>query len=282
VRTTDRRDGVVSPKLQGLIPTRADLRQVMPAILRGTGLGALLGILPGGGSLLATFAAYAVEKKIKARPGEIPMGKGNIRGVGAPESANNAAAQTAFIPMLTLGLPSTPTMALMIGAMTLYNIQPGPQVITSNPELFWGLIVSMWFGNAMLVILNLPLIGIWVRLLTIPYKWLFPSIVLFCAIGAYSTGNNVWDVWMVAVFGAIGYAFVKLGCEPAPLALGLILGPMLEENLRRSLLISRGDWSVFLTHPLSAVLLAIAAFLLVIVLLPAVGRRREKVLAEVE
>ena len=214
------------------------------------------------------------------RPGEVPFGKGNIRGVAAPESANNAGAQTSFIPLLTLGIPPNAVMALMVGAMTIHNIQPGPQVMTSNPQLFWGLIASMWIGNAMLVILNLPLIGMWIKLLTVPYRWLFPSIVLFCAIGVYSTNNNVFDIWMVAIFGVIGYLFIKLGCEPAPLLLGFILGPMMEENLRRALLLSRGDWSVLVTRPLSAGLLAAALLLLIVVLLPAVKNKREEAFVE--
>ena len=200
--------------------------------------------------------------------------------MAGPESANNAGAQTSFIPLLTLGIPGNPVMALMVGAMTIHNIQPGPQVMTSNPELFWGLIVSMWLGNLMLIILNLPLIGIWIKLLSVPYRFLFPAIVLFCAIGVYSTNNNVFDIWMVALFGVVGYAFHKLECEPAPLLLGLILGPMMEENLRRTLLLSRGDWSVLATRPLSASLLVGAALLLVIVLLPAVRHKREEAFVE--
>ena len=239
----------------------------------------LLGAL-GGGALLAAFAAYTIEKKTKLRPGEVPFGQGNIRGVAAPESANNAGSQTSFIPLLTLGIPPNAVMALMVGAMTIHNIQPGPQVMTSNPELFWGLIASMWIGNAMLVILNLPLIGLWIKLLTVPYRWLYPSIVLFCAVGVYSTNNNTWDIWMVGGFGLVGYIFHKLGTEPAPLLLGFILGPMMEENLRRALLLSRGDWSVFVTRPLSAGLLAAAALLLVIVLLPAVKNKREEAFVE--
>jgi TctA family transporter len=230
--------------------------------------------------LLAAFAAYAMEKKIGTKPGEIPFGQGNIRGVAAPESANNAGSQTSFIPLLTLGIPPNAVMALMVGAMTIHNIQPGPQVMTSNPELFWGLIASMWIGNAMLIILNLPLIGIWIKLLTVPYRFLFPAIVLFCAIGVFSTNNNTFDVWMVGIFGVVGYLFVKLGCEPAPLLLGFILGPMMEENLRRALLLSRGDWSVFVTRPLSASLLAAGALLLVIVLLPSIKSKREEAFIE--
>jgi TctA family transporter len=210
----------------------------------------------------------------------VPFGQGNIRGVASPESANNSASQTSFIPLLTLGIPPNAVMALMVGAMTIHNIQPGPQVMTSNPELFWGLIASMWIGNAMLIILNLPLIGIWIKLLTVPYRWLFPAIVLFCAIGVYSTNNNTWDIWMVAIFGVVGYTFIKLGMEPAPLLLGFILGPMMEENLRRAMLLSRGDWSVFVTRPLSASLLAMALLLLIIVTLPSIKSKRQEAFVE--
>jgi len=248
---------VFTHKVKGLWPTKDDFKRMTPAVLRGTALGSALGILPGGGALLAAFAAYALEKKIKMRPGEVPFGKGNIRGVASPESANNAGAQTSFIPLLTLGIPPNAVMALMVGAMTIHNIQPGPQVMTSNPELFWGLIASMWIGNAMLIILNLPLIGMWIKLLTVPYKFLFPAIVLFCAIGVYSTNNNTFDVWMVAIFGFIGYLFMRLGMEAAPLMLGFILGPMLEENFRRAMLLSRGDFSAFVTRPISGTLFAV-------------------------
>jgi putative tricarboxylic transport membrane protein len=278
VPTTHRE--VFTAKVSGLMPTKADFKAMTPAVLRGTALGSALGILPGGGALLAAFAAYALEKKMGIGPGEVEFGKGNIRGVAAPESANNAGAQTSFIPLLTLGIPPNAVMALMVGAMTIHNIQPGPQVMTSNPQLFWGLIASMWMGNAMLVILNLPLIGMWIKLLTVPYRWLFPAIVLFCAIGVYSTNNNTWDVWMVAMFGVIGYVFIKLGCEPAPLLLGFILGPMMEENLRRALLLSRGDWTVFVTRPLSAGLLAAALALLVIVALPSIKAKRQAAFVE--
>ena len=266
---------VFTSKVTGLFPTIEDFKRMIPAILRGTSLGCALGILPGGGSLLSAFAAYTIEKKTKLQPGEVPFGQGNIRGVAAPEAANNAGAQTSFIPLLTLGIPPNAVMALMVGAMTIHNIQPGPQVMTSNPELFWGLIASMWIGNAMLIILNLPLIGMWVKLLTVPYRWLFPGIVLFCAIGVYSTNNNTWDIWMVGIWGVIGYMFIKLGAEPAPLLLGFILGPMMEENLRRAMLLSRGDWSTLVTRPLSAGLLAAAVLLLVIVTLPSIKKKRE-------
>jgi TctA family transporter len=271
---------VFTSGVTGLFPTAEDFKNMIPAVLRGTALGSILGVLPGGGALLAAFAAYTVEKKTKLRPGEVPFGQGNIRGVAAPESANNAGAQTSFIPLLTLGIPPNAVMALMVGAMTIHNVQPGPQVMTSNPELFWGLIASMWVGNLMLIILNLPLIGMWIKLLTVPYRFLFPAIILFCAVGVYSTNNNSFDIWMVAIFGFIGYLFVKLGCEPQPLLLGFILGPMMEENLRRALLLSRGDWSVFVTRPLSGSLLFVALILLVIVLLPSIKAKREEAFVE--
>src|SRR5690349_12446084 len=207
---------VFTGKVKGLFPTKEDFKNMIPAVLRGTALGSALGILPGGGALLAAFAAYTVEKKTKLKPGEVPFGKGNIRGVAAPESANNAGSQTSFIPLLTLGIPPNAVMALMVGAMTIHNIQPGPQVMTSNPQLFWGLIVSMWLGNLMLVILNLPLIGIWIKLLTVPYRFLFPAITLFCCIGVYTLNNSTFDVYMTALFAVIGYAFYKLSCEAAP------------------------------------------------------------------
>ncbi|MDR6854285.1 tripartite tricarboxylate transporter permease [Variovorax guangxiensis] len=271
---------IYTAEVHGLWPTREDFKNIVPAALRGTALGCCLGILPGGGSLLSAFASYTLEKKLRRKPGEVAFGQGNIRGVAGPESANNAGAQTSFIPLLTLGIPGNPVMALMVGAMTIHNIQPGPQVMTSNPELFWGLIASMWIGNLMLVVLNLPLIGIWIKFLSIPYRWLFPAIVLFCAVGVYSTNNNTFDVWMVGLFGIVGYAFHKLGCEPAPLLLGLILGPMMEENLRRALLLSRGSWNVLVTRPISAGLLIAAALLLVIVLMPAVKSKREEAFVE--
>ncbi|MDO9483963.1 MAG: tripartite tricarboxylate transporter permease [Hydrogenophaga sp.] len=275
----EKRD-VFTGKVTGIMPTAEDFRNMVPAVLRGTALGSVLGILPGGGAVLSSFTAYTIEKKTKLRPGEVPFGQGNIRGVASPEAANNAGSQTSFIPLLTLGIPPNAVMALMVGAMTIHNIQPGPQVMTSNPELFWGLIASMWIGNLMLVILNLPLIGLWIKLLTVPYRWLFPAIVLFCAIGVYSTNNNSFDIWVVALFGLIGYLFIKLGCEPAPLLLGLILGPMMEEYLRRALLISRGDWSVFVTRPISASLLAVAVVLLILVLMPSIKKKREEAFVE--
>jgi putative tricarboxylic transport membrane protein len=277
VESRKRHREVFTAKVQGLMPTAQDFKRMVPAVLRGTTIGS---------SCWASCRVAArcwrllpptrSRRKPSCNPGEVPFGQGNIRGVAAPESANNAGSQTSFIPLLTLGIPPNAVMALMVGAMTIHNIQPGPQVMTSNPELFWGLIASMWIGNAMLVILNLPLIGMWIKLLTVPYRWLFPAIVLFCAIGVYSTNNNTFDIWMVAPSVSMGYVFIKLGLEPAPLLLGFILGPMMEENLRRALLLSRGDWSVFVTRPLSAGLLAAAALLLVIVLLPAVDQEQAR------
>jgi TctA family transporter len=270
---------VFTKEVKGLWPNRRDFLEAWPSVLRGTALGSVLGVLPGGGALLASFAAYTVEKKVTRNP-RVPFGKGAIQGVAGPESANNAGAQTSFIPMLTLGIPPNAVMALMVGAMTIKGIQPGPQVMTSNPQLFWGLIASMWVGNAMLVILNLPLIGMWIKLLTVPYRYLFPAITLFCCIGVYSLSNSTFDVYLTAIFAFVGYAFYKLSCEPAPLLLGFILGPMMEENLRRALLLSRGDWTTFVTRPLSSGLLIAAALLIVIVSLPAISKKREVAFAE--
>ena len=267
---------VFTKDVKGLWPTREDFKNALPAVLRGTSLGSLLGVLPGGGALLAAFAAYTLEKKVPMKAGEVPFGQGNIRGVAGPESANNAGAQTSFIPMLTLGIPPNAVMALMVGAMTIKGIQPGPQVMTSNPELFWGLIASMWVGNLMLIILNLPLIGIWIKLLTVPYRFLFPAIMVFCGIGLYTLNNSSFDVFIGAIFGIVGYVFYKLGCEPAPLLLGFILGPMMEENLRRALLLSRGDWTTFMTRPLSAGLLIAALLMIVVVMLPAMQKKRDE------
>ncbi len=269
---------VFTKSVKGLWPTKQDFHDAWPAVLRGTALGSVLGVLPGGGALLASFAAYTLEKKVAKDPSR--FGKGAIQGVAGPESANNAGAQTSFIPMLTLGIPPNAVMALMVGAMTIKGIQPGPQVMTSNPELFWGLIASMWIGNLMLVILNLPLIGIWIKLLTVPYRFLFPAIVVFCCIGTYTLNNNNFDVYMTAAFAVVGYVFYKLSCEPAPLLLGFILGPMMEENLRRALLLSRGDWSTFMTRPLSAGLLIAAALMVVVVMLPSIKNKREEAFQE--
>lgn len=269
---------VFTKNVGSLWPSKEEFKEASPAVLRGTLLGCVLGVLPGAGPILASFASYSIEKKLSKTPEE--FGKGAICGVAAPEAANNAGAQTAFIPMLTLGIPTSAVMALMIGAMTIMGIQPGPQVMTSNPQLFWGLITSMWIGNLMLVILNLPLIGVWVKLLTIPYRFLFPAIMAFCAIGVFTLSNNTFDVYCAAVFAVIGFLFSRFGFEPAPLILGFILGPMLEENLRRSLLMSRGDWSIFIQRPISATMIGIIFLMLIAMALPSIKRKRQEVFSE--
>ena len=261
-----------------VLPTREDLRTSFWSIIRGTFLGSLLGILPGGGALLASFAAYMLEKKFAKPPRA--FGEGDIRGVAAPESANNAGAQTSFIPMLTLGIPSNPTMALMIGALMIQGIAPGPQVMTERPELFWGLIASMWVGNLMLLVLNLPLVGLWIRLLAVPYRLLFPAIFVFCCIGVYTVDNKIFDIYEIAALSALGYVLLKLDCEPAPMVLGFILGPMMEENLRRTMMISFGDPTVFVTRPISAAFLIAAAALLLAIALPALRAKREEAMQE--
>ncbi|OGA43116.1 MAG: hypothetical protein A3G25_17365 [Betaproteobacteria bacterium RIFCSPLOWO2_12_FULL_63_13] len=265
-------------KITSMWPTRADIGRMVPAVLRGTAIGAFFGILPGAGAAVASFSSYAMEKKISSRPEE--FGKGAIEGVAGPEAANNAAAQTAFIPLLTLGLPASATMAMMLGAMTIHDIQPGPQVMASDPALFWGLIVSMWIGNLILIVLNLPMIGMWVKLLAVPYRALYPAILVFCSIGVYTVSNSDFDIYLVCLFGAVGYLFSKLNCEPAPLLLGFVLGPLMEENFRRALLLSDGDFSVFLTRPIPLVLLVITGALLASILLPAFRRTREKAFVE--
>ena len=271
---------IVQSKITGLMPTMKDFKDSFGAIMRGTALGSLLGILPGGGAVIAAFAAYTFEKKISKNPER--FGRGAIEGVAAPESANNAAAQTSFIPLLTLGIPPNAVMALMVGAMTIHGIVPGPQVMTKQPELFWGLIASMWIGNLMLVVINLPLVGVWVSLLRVPYRLLFPAILIFCAIGVYSVNNAPADAIMVAAFGLVGYWFVKHDFEPAPMLLGFVLGPLMEENLRRAMLIARGDPTTFVTRPISGVLLAIAAALVVVALLPMIRGKRDEVFVESE
>ena len=271
---------VMVKTVKNLWPTKEDFRRSVGPVLRGTGLGAALGILPGAGHVLASFASYSVEKRISKHPEE--FGHGAIEGVAGPESANNAAAQTSFIPLLTMGLPANPVMALMFGAFIIAGIPPGPNVIRDEPALFWGLIVSMWVGNTFLVMLNLPLIGIWVKMLTIPYRVLFPAIIAFAAIGCYTLGFNAWHVYSVAFFGILGYGLIKLGCEPVPLLLGFVLGPFLEEYLRRAMIISRGDPSIFVTRPISAVLLALAVVAIVVAVLPAIRKRREVVFTEDE
>jgi len=269
---------VFTKSITGLWPNWQDIKQSSGAVMRGTILGSMLGILPGGGPVLGSFSAYTLEKKLAKDPSR--FGKGAIEGVAAPESANNAAAQTSFIPLLTLGIPSNPVMALMIGAMIIHGIQPGPQIMTAKPDLFWGMIASMWVGNFLLVVLNLPLIGMWVKLLTVKYDYLFPAILIFCCIGVYSISNMWMDVILAALFGFIGYVFMKLETEPAPLLLGYVLGPMMEENLRRALLLSRGDPAVFFTRPISLTLLIIAGILLIIVAAPSVSRKREEAFQE--
>ncbi len=265
-------------KVTNLLPTMNDLKVCVPSILRGTAIGSALGILPGGGALLASFAAYALEKKSVKDASQ--FGKGDIRGVAAPEAANNAGAQTSFIPLLTLGIPSNPVMALMIGAMMIQGIAPGPQVMTERKELFWGMIASMWVGNLMLVVLNLPLIGMWVKLLSVQYRILYPAILLFCCIGVFSINNSNFDILLTVAYGVFGYICVKLECEPAPLILGFILGPMMEENLRRAMLLSRGDPVVFFTRPISAALLGVAILLLLMMLAPAFKKTREQAFVE--
>jgi TctA family transporter len=272
----DKRE-VFAKKISHLYPTKDDIKQAWAPIVRGTILGSALGILPGGGALLASFGAYTLEKKVSKHPER--FGKGAIEGVAGPESANNAGAQTSFIPMLTLGIPSNAVMALMIGALMIQGIAPGPQVMNEKPELFWGLIASMWVGNLMLVVLNLPMIGMWVKLLSVPYRFLFPSILVFMAIGVFSLSNNAFDVLIMALFGILGYICAKLECEPAPMILGFILGPLMEENLRRAMLLSRGDPWVFFQKPISLAFMIASAILLVVVALPAIRKKRDEAFA---
>ena len=268
----------ITEKVGNLYPNKTEFKEAWPAAVRGTALGSCLGILPGGGAVLSSFASYTLEKKISKQPER--FGKGHPAGLAGPESANNAAAQTSFIPLLTLGIPGNAVTALMIGAMTIHNIQPGPQVMSSHPELFWGLIASMWIGNLMLIILTLPLVGLWVKLLRVPYRILFPAILVFCTVGVYSLNYNVFDIWTTAAFGLIGYIWSKLRCEGAPLLLGLVLGPMMEEYFRRALLLSRGDYTTFVTRPLSVTLLIMAAMLVLLVALPSIKKKRAETFVE--
>ncbi len=268
----------VVTKVQGIWLSMKEFRRIIKPVLRGTGLGSVLGVLPGGGHVLASFASYAIEKKSSRHPEE--FGKGAIEGVAGPESANNAAAQTSFIPLLTLGIPAHPVMALIIGAFIIQGIQPGPNVISSEPALFWGVIASMWVGNVLLLVLNLPLIGLWVKLLMIPYRVLFPAIIAFACIGTFSINMNAFDVYAIAFLGVLGYVLVKMDCEPAPLLLGFVLGPLLEEHLRRAMIISRGDPMTFLERPISATLLGIAAVAILISVLPSMRRKRDEVFVE--
>ncbi len=274
---TETRD-VVHQAIGRLLPNREDFQQSYMPVLRGTTIGAILGILPGNGAVLGPFASYTVEKKLAKDPSR--FGRGAIEGVAGPEAANNAGAQTSFIPLLTLGIPPNAVMALMVGAMTIHGIVPGPQVMTRNPDLFWGMIASMWIGNLMLLIINLPLVGLWVRLLKVPYHLMFPAILMFCCIGIYSINSLPTDVMFIGLFGIVGYILIKFGFEPAPLLLGFVLGKLLEENLRRALILSRGSLETFIERPISAVLLAIAAILLILALLPSIRKGRDEVFVE--
>jgi TctA family transporter len=263
---------VFTDKVKNLMPNWDDLKRSFAPILRGTALGSFFGVLPGTGPAIASFSSYMLEKKLAADPSR--FGRGAIEGVAGPESANNADAQCKFIPMLTLGLPASGVMALMLGALTIQGIQPGPEVMTTRPELFWGLIASMWLGNALLVILNLPMIGLWVKLLQVPYRFLFPAIMAFSAIGIYSVNNSSFEIYLTALFGVIGFIWYRLGCSPAPMLLGFVLGPMMEEHLRRAMLMSKGDPSVLVTRPISLGFIVATVAILVVMIAPAVRRRR--------
>src|SRR4051794_31398065 len=266
---------VFTAKVTHLFPTKEDLKQSIGPILRGTALGSFFGVLPGTGPAVASLSSYLVEKKLAADPSR--FGKGAIEGVAGPEAANNADAQCKFIPMLTLGLPASGVMALMLGALTIQGIQPGPEVMTLRPDLFWGLIASMWIGNLMLVVLNLPMIGLWVKLLRVPYRLLFPAIMAFSAIGIYSVNNSSFEIYLTALFGIFGFICVKLGFPPAPMLLGYVLGPMMEENLRRAMLMAGGDASVFVRRPLSLVFIVATALILLVMVVPAVRQRRGEI-----
>lgn len=265
--------GVLQSKIGRLWPTREEFKESWGAVLRGTGVGTILGVLPGGGATLSAFSAYSVEKRMSKTPEK--FGHGAIAGVAGPEAANNAGAQSSFIPLLTLGIPSNSIMAMMLGAMTIHGITPGPSVIQNQPGLFWGLVASMWIGNAMLLVINLPLIGLWVKLLQIPYRIMYPAILLFCCVGVYSVSNRGFDVALVILFGVLGYVLRKAKCEPGPLLLGFVLGPLLETNLRRAMLLSQGDWLVFLERPISAGLLALTALMLLTLILPTIRKNRK-------
>ncbi|MDB5315008.1 MAG: hypothetical protein JWO24_852 [Rhodospirillales bacterium] len=269
---------VLAAKVGSLFLTKEEFRRAVPSVLRGTLVGSMLGILPGGGAALSSFASYMMERKMSR--GRHEFGNGAIEGVAGPESANNAASQTSFIPLLTLGIPANAVMALMVGALIIQGIQPGPRMVEAQPDLFWGLIASMWIGNLMLLVINLPMIGMWVKLLQVPYKYLYPSILVFCAIGVYSISNNVFDVYQTVLFGFVGYIFSKLKMEPAPLLIGFVLGPMMEEHLRRAMLLSRGDVMVFVERPISASMLAIGAVAMIAMMLPSLRKGKDKALAE--
>ena len=269
----------VEGRIDHLWPSRDDFRRCWPVVLRATGLGSVLGLLPGGGAMLSSFAAYALEKKLSADPSR--FGKGAVEGVAAPEAANNAGAQTSFIPLLTLGIPSNAIIALLAGAMMIHGITPGPNVMTDRPGLFWGLIASMLIGNVMLLVINLPLVGIWVRLLKIPYHLFYPMILVFMCIGAYTINNSAFDVFLLVIFGFVSYLFIKWKCEPAPLLLAFVLEPIIEQNFKRALQISYGDPTVFITRPISLGLLILAAVFLALLVLPALRRKREEAFQEI-
>ncbi|WP_088345697.1 MULTISPECIES: tripartite tricarboxylate transporter permease [Rhodomicrobium] len=280
LRTIEQRETrvVQDAPIGRLLPDLSDLKMSSGPILRGTFIGGFLGLLPGNGALLGPFASYATEKRLSKEPAR--FGHGAIEGVAGPEAANNAGAQTSFLPLLTLGIPPNAVMALMVGAMTIHGIVPGPQIVSKQPALFWGMVASMWIGNLMLLVINLPLVGLWIRLIRAPYRLLFPAIVLFCCIGIYSIDNSAAEVGMVAIFGFFGYVLMKLEFEPAPLVLGFVLGRLLEEKFRQSLLISRGALETFVSHSISATLLALTAILIVISLVPSINKARNKVFVE--
>lgn len=271
---------VVTQRIGGLLPSRDDWSVSTMPMLRGTVLGFFLGILPGGGAVIASFASYAMEKKLSSTPER--FGKGAIEGVAGPEAANNAAAGGAFIPLMTLGIPPNVIMALLLGAFIIHGLQPGPLLMTQRPDIFWGIVASMYIGNIMLLVLNMPLIGMWVQVLKVPYKILFPLILMFCIVGVFSSGSAVFDVFVMTIFGVLGYLMRKFGYEPAPLVLAFVLGPLLENNLRKSLILSRGDFSIFVERPISLACLIIAAMMLIAPLLPAMRKKREAIALETD
>ena len=263
---------IVSARISNLLPSKEDWKRSWAPIGRGSILGFFLGILPGGGAVVASFSSYAMEKRLSRHPEE--FGKGAIEGVAGPEAANNAGAGGAFIPLMTLGIPPNVVMALLLGAFIIHGLQPGPLMITQNPKLFWGIVASMYIGNFMLLVLNLPLIGMWVKLLKLPYNVLFPLILLFTIIGVYASGNNVFDIYVMIFFGVFGYLMRKFGFEPAPLVLAFVLGPLLENNLRKALILSQGDLVTFLQRPISGACLVLAALVLLSPLLPTLRKKR--------
>jgi putative tricarboxylic transport membrane protein len=269
---------IFAERIKGLLPSRQDWAESAGPLARGSLLGFVLGILPGGGAVISSFLSYALEKRLSKRPEQ--FGKGAIAGVAAPEAANNAAAGSGFIPLLTLGIPPNVVVALLLGAFIVHNVQPGPLLMTQNPGLFWGIVASMYIGNLMLLVLNLPLIGLWVQVLKVPYRILFPLILLFCLIGVYSISNAVFDIYVMIAFGVLGYLMRKFGYEPAPLVLAFVLGPMMENNLRKALISSHGDFWVFVQRPISLVCLLLALLLLASAALPALRSRRERIAVE--